>query len=110
MIRYRGRKTCLEGSGLGLAGRGDGDGGSRDLVGGGDGGLDAELTFELGGDSVDFTVALAGVEELGIVNRAERVVEVTSTSEELVLGDGLVVGRLVNDGSLVGNDVGGMVV
>lgn len=69
--------------------------------------LDAKLTFELLGYTVNLTVALAHVEQLGVVNRAERVGEVSTATEELVLGDRLVVGRLVDDGCLVNDDVGG---
>lgn len=69
--------------------------------------LDAKLTFKLLGDTVNLTVALAHVEQLGVVNRAERVAQVSTATEELVLGDRLVVARLVDDGCFVSDDVGG---
>lgn len=72
----------------------------------GNGLLDTEVTLELVGETVDLSVALASVEKLGVVDGSDRVGQVSTATEEIVLGDGLVVGRLVNNGSLVSDDVG----
>lgn len=86
------------------AGGGGGGVGSRNNRG--NGLLDTEVTLELLGETVNLSIALASVEELGLVDGSDRVGQVSTTTKELVLGDGLVVGRLVNDGSLVSDDVG----
>lgn len=69
--------------------------------------VEAKLAFELLGDTVHLSVALARVEQVGLVNRLEAVGEAATTRKELVLGHGLVLSRLVNDGCLVGDHMRG---
>lgn len=52
--------------------------------------VEAKLAFELLGDTVHLSVALARVEQVGLVNRLEAVGEAATTRKELVLGHGLV--------------------
>lgn len=92
-------------------------GGGSGAVGGGrlvrakelaaDGRLDAKLTLELLSNAINLGVALAGVEQLGVVDRLDAVGQASTTSKELIAGDGLVVRRLVHNGCLVGDKVSG---